>query len=65
MAKLLMRTGATVWVQKMLYKVVVRTVLIYGINIWVVTVAMLKFLEGYHHRVSRWIVGKTDCRTVD
>ena len=43
-AKVLTRTGATVWARVMLYKAVVQTVLIYGIKIWAVKGAMLKVL---------------------
>ena len=42
-----------------LYKEVTHTVLLYVIYSWVVTVAMLKVLEGFHHRVSRRISGMT------
>ena len=34
-------------------------VVIYGIKIWVVTVAMLKVLEGFHHQAARKITGMT------
>ena len=34
-------------------------VLLYGRNIWVMTGAMLKVLEGFHHRADRRIVGMT------
>ena len=35
-------------------------VLLYGSDSWVVTGAMLKLLEGFHHRVARRIEGMTD-----
>ena len=34
-------------------------VLLYGNEIWVVVRAMLKVLEGFHHRVARLITGMT------
>ena len=37
---------------------VVKTVLFYGGCIWVVTKAMMKVLEGFHHRVARRISGR-------
>ena len=37
----------------MMYKAVVQTVLLYGRRSWVVTEAMLKVLEGFHHQVDR------------
>ena len=64
-AMVLTRKGAMVRMWSMLYKVVVQTVLLYGSEIWVATESMLKVLEGFHHRVARWIVGNTDRRTVD
>ena len=41
----------------MMYKAVFQSVILYGSEIWVVTGAMLKFLEGFHHRSSRCITG--------
>ena len=37
----------------MFYKAVVQTVLLYGLESWVITPAILKLLEGFHHRVAR------------
>ena len=56
-AKVLMKTGATVWAQSMVYKVGVQTVLIYGSDTWVVTDEMLEFLEEFHPRVDHQIAG--------
>ena len=47
----------------MLYKSVAQSVLIYGSDIWVVMGAMLKVLEGLHHRVARRITGITEWST--
>ena len=33
--------------------------LLYGSESWVVTDAMMKVLEGFHHRIDRRITGKT------
>ena len=41
----------------MMYKVVVKAVLLYGGEIWVVTYAMMNVLEGFHHRIARQITG--------
>ena len=54
-AKVLTKTGATVRAQEIIYKVVLQTVLLYESDSWVVTEAMLKVLEGFHHRVDRSI----------
>ena len=52
-----------------MYKAVVQTVLLYMIESWVVTEAMLKVLEGFHHQVVlriSWMsaqqVGEEGCR---
>ena len=55
-----MRSGATLWAQVIIYKVVVQMVLLYGSKNWVVTGEMLKFLEGFHHWVSGRMMGNTD-----
>ena len=49
-AKLVTKIGSTVWAQGVLYKAFVQKVLLYGINIWVVTGDILKLLEGFHNR---------------
>ena len=54
-----LKTGATVRVRGMLYKAVVQLVLLYGSGRWVLTGAMLKVIEGSHHRGARRISGKT------
>ena len=65
MVKLLTRTGATVQTLEMIYKAVEYMLLIYESDLWVVTVAMLKVLEGFQHPVARQIVGKKARRMVD
>ena len=40
-----------------LYKAVVKTVLLYGCDIWVVTDTTMTALEGFHHRVARRLAG--------
>ena len=58
-SKVMNNMGATVQVCEVLYKVVAHMVLLYGSNIWVMTGAMLKVLEGFHHQADRRIVGMT------
>ena len=41
----------------MFYKAVVQSVLLYGSESWVVAPAVLKVLEGFHHRVARKLSG--------
>ena len=45
-----------------MYKAVAQSVILYGINIWVVTGEMLKVLEGFHYRAARRITGMTEKR---
>ena len=54
---MLVKAGATVREEEMIYKAGVHTVLLYGIESWVVTDAMLKVLEEFHHRVDLMISG--------
>ena len=49
----MMKTGSMVWARGMLYNVVVQAVLLYVIKSWVVTGAMMKVLEGFHHQASQ------------
>ena len=58
-AKVLTRTGVTVQAQSMLYKAVVKTVLLYRTESWMVMRTMLKVMERIHHWVGRGILGKT------
>ena len=64
-AKVFMKTGETVQDRAILYKAVVQTGFLYGSKRWVVMGAMLKVLEGFHHRVTRRIKGKTYQRMVN
>ena len=66
-AKVMMKTGATVWSQEMMYKVVSHMVLFYRIESRIVTEVMNKVLEGIHHQfswriagISAWRVGRGD-----
>ena len=61
--KVVTNMGATVWAQGMLCKTMVQLVLLYGSEIWVVTGAMLKVLEGLHNQAARKIAGMTARRT--
>ena len=49
----------------MLYKAVVKTLLLYGRENWVVTGENLKVLEGFHNQVARMITGKTSQSMVE
>ena len=51
------KTGAAVWLQEGFYKEIVQLVFLYGSNSWVVKGAMLKLLEGFHHRSDIRIKG--------
>ena len=43
--------------QAMVYNAMVHTMLLYGINSWVVTDVILKVLEGFHHLLDQQIAG--------
>ena len=43
-----------------MYKAVAHAVLIYGREIWLVTGAILKILEGFHYRAARQIARMTE-----
>lgn len=58
-SKVLVQEEATPKVSAMFYKAVVQSVLLYGCEMWTFTPAMLRVLEGFHHRVARRISGKT------
>ena len=61
--KVVTKTGAAVWERGMLYKAVLQLVLMYGSKSGVVTRAMLKVLEIFHHRLARRITGMIVRRT--
>ena len=56
-ARVLVKMGAMVRAQGMIYKAVDWLVLLYVSDSWVMTGAMLKVLEGFHHRAARRITG--------
>ena len=58
-SKLLRKMVAKMPARGMLYKAVVQTIQLYGRKIWVVTVVMLKVLEGLYHQVARTIARMT------
>ena len=63
--KVLTKMGAMVQAHGMLYKAVEQMVILYGSESWVVTGAILKVLEGFHHRSSWRIAGMVDQRAED
>ena len=50
---MLVKTGAHIKAQAMIYKAVYQVVLLYGSKIWVVKDAMMVVLDGFHHRITR------------
>ena len=65
MLRLLMKTGENVQDHGIMYKAVSHCVLLYGSEIWLVTGATLKVMEGFHQRVARRITGMTAKRVAD
>ena len=52
-SRVLTREGAAPKVMGMFYKAVVMSVLLYGVETWVVSSPMLQALRGFHNRVAR------------
>ena len=57
-SRVLAREGADAKIAGMFYKAVVQSVLLYGSESWVVTPAVLKVLNSFHHRMARRLSGK-------
>ena len=53
------KTGAPIKAPLVMCKAVVKTLLLYRIEIWVVTDEIMMVLEGFHHSISRRITGMT------
>ena len=56
-SKVLRTEGADPKICANFYKAVVQTVLLFGSETWVISPAMLRTLEGFHHRIARQISG--------
>ena len=61
--KVVPKTGEMVWASVMLYKSVVKSLLLYRSESWLVMGLMIKVIEGFFHRVARRIKGVTAQRT--
>ena len=46
--------------REMIYNMVVHAVLLYGRERWVITGAMVKVLDAFHHQIVRRLIGKMD-----
>jgi hypothetical protein len=57
LSHLLKRDGASPKVSGNFYKAVVQSVLLFGSESWVMSPAIYKALDGFHHRVARRIAG--------
>ena len=57
--RVLVKVGAAVQSQEMIYTEVVQTVMLYNNEIWVITDTMMKVLEGFHHIIAKKISSKT------
>ena len=64
-ANVVKKMGEMVRGQGILYKAFIQTLMLYGSEIWVVTGAMLKVIEGFHHNSSRRIAGMMDQSTTE
>ena len=64
-SKVLTKTGAKVQAHDIIYISVEQTVLLYGCESWLVTVAILELLEVSRHQASQKIAEITDRRMED
>ena len=62
---MLTKTGETLRARGVMYKEVAQSVLLYGSESWVVTGAVLRVLEGFHHFESMRITGMAGKRVTD
>ena len=58
MDMILRQEGVIPRVLGVFFKAVVKEVLLFGSNTWVLTPRMGRSLGSFHHRVSRWITGR-------
>ena len=58
MTRILVREGAKPWVSGMLYKAVVRAVILFELEAWVITPFMVKALRSFQHMFSMKITGR-------
>ena len=61
-AKVLIHTWDHVKAREMMHKAVVKMVLLYGCEGWVMTDAMMLVLEGFHHRMAWRLAVLTEIR---
>ena len=61
-SRVLAREGASPKVSGMFYKAIVQSVLLYGVETWVISSPMLQALRGFHHRIARCLTGRQGWR---
>ena len=61
-SKVMEKTGVTTRDRKIIYNVLVHTVMLYGSVSWVITETMMKVLEEFHYHIYRRITGNKDRR---
>ena len=64
-SRILGKEGATPRAKGLFYKTIVQAVLLYSCETWVLTDAMIKVLESFHHKIARRITGKMVRRVAD
>ena len=60
--RVLYNTGVTMRSRSVLYKAMVKTVMLYRSDSWVITESMMKVLEEFHHQILRRLTRKTTRR---
>ena len=63
--RILIREGAIPRVSGIFFKAVVQAVILFPLEIWVMTSRMVRALGSFQHRVARWITGRQPHRKVD
>ena len=64
LSRILGREWSNPQVTGMLFKAVVQVVLLFRLEMWVVTPHMGQALGGLQHRVARWITTRQPCRII-
>ena len=63
--RVLEHEGASPRAKGLFYKAIVQAVLLYSCETWVITDAMLRVLDGFHHKAARRITGNMPQRLPD
>ena len=57
-SRIIGQEGANAWKSRNFFKTVAQVVILFGLEIWVMTLHVSKTLGRFHHRVARWLTVK-------